>query len=103
MEILAQGEMDEVVVLEVEVVEAVGWTEGGVEVVVLTEEVGVVVELLWVVTDMDHLQLSEVAWYHRVDQWPRGVDLKAHKVLMVILLILIHRANILVARLRHVE
>jgi hypothetical protein len=75
-------------------VEVVGLTEEGVEVVVLTEEV--VVELPWVVTDMDHLQQSEVAWYHhRVDQWPREVDLKEHKVLMVILLI-IHRGQFLI-------
>jgi hypothetical protein len=78
-------------------VEDVGLTEVGVEVVVLTEE-AVVVELPWVVTDMDHLQQSEVAWYHhRVDQWPREVDLKEHKVLMAILLTLIHRGQSLIA------
>jgi hypothetical protein len=66
----------------------VEWIEGGVEVVVLTEAV-VAVELLWVVTGTDHLQRSEAGWYRRkVDQWPRGVDLKARKVLMVILLII---------------
>jgi hypothetical protein len=77
-------------------VEAVEWIEGGVEVVVLTEVV-VAVELLWVVTDMDHLQQSEVEWCRRrVDQWPRGVDLKARRVLMVILLI-IRRGQSLIA------
>jgi hypothetical protein len=77
-------------------VEAVEWIEGGVEVVVLTEVV-VAVELLWVVNDMDRLQQSEVEWYlRRVDQWPRGVDLKAPKVLMVILLI-IRRGQSLIA------
>jgi hypothetical protein len=89
------------VAVDLEVVEVVGWTEV-VEVVVLTGEV--MVELPWVVIDMDHLQQSEVVWYHhRVGQWPREVDLKGHKVLTVTLLILILRANILVARLRHVE
>jgi len=73
------------------VVEVVEWTEV-VEVVVLTGEV--VVELPWVVIDMDHLQQSEVVWYHhRVGQWPREVDLKEHKVLMVTLLILILRGQ----------
>jgi hypothetical protein len=69
------------------VVEVVGWTEA-VEVVVLTGEV--VVELPWVLIDMDPLQRSEVVWYHhRVGRWPREVDLKVRKVLTVTLLILI--------------
>jgi glucose-6-phosphate-specific signal transduction histidine kinase len=73
-------------------VEVVGWTEV-VEVVVLTGEV-VVVELPWVVIAMDCLQQSEVAWYLlRVGQWPREVDLKEHKVLMVTLLLIINRGQ----------
>lgn len=88
-------------VLVDEVVEVAVWIEEAEEVAVDLTEVVEVVVLPWVVTGMDHLQ-SEVEWFHhKGDQWLKEVDSRDLKEQMVMLLI--HQANIRVARMRHVE